>query len=295
MPMAPADPEARLSAPTPTPFGPGDTPRALRAGWRTLRERPGPSLALGLLLGLTGGGLLMVPARLGMSPLVWVLAGGFLLLGPVVLAGFIGLYRRHERGERPRLGDALQGLAEAGGGFWAMAGVCVLVFLVWVTDAAVLYALQVGTGPITEGPAPSAGGWGPSPGVSAFTLWSSLLGAVLALGLFPVTAFSVPLLYERRAGMVAAVHASVGAVVRNPAASLVWAFALVSGMSAAIIVPPLLPLVLPVLAYGSFALYRRVFPPVPCPIASGNGTRGIAEPLRTEHRRTEPRRTGTQR
>lgn len=225
-----------------------------------LRERPGPSLVLGLLLGLAGTGLLLLPVHLGVSPLGWVLAGGFLLLGPVVLAGFIGLYRPQEQGQRPTLWDALDGLADAGGGFWAMAGLCALVFLVWVTDAAVLYAFQVGAGPITERSGATTGWSSLSPGVRAFTLWSTTLGTALAVGLYPATAFSVPLLYERRAGVAAAVYASVRTVVRNPAASLLWALVLMPGMLSAVAIPPLLPIALTLLAYGSFVLYRIVFP-----------------------------------
>lgn len=252
--------KARLSAPTPTAFQFRDLRRALWLGWRAFRALPGPSLALGALFALIGVVLLLALALLGVSPLGWVLAGGFLLIGPALLAGFFGLYRRHERGERPGLGDALGGFTEAGTGFWVVAGLCTFLFLVWLTDAGVLYAFQVGAGPLREG---TAGQWGwssLSPGVRTFALWSSPVGAFLALGLYLVTAFSVPLLYERRTGVVPAIHASVRAVLGNLGPALAWALIIALGVLPSILILPLLPVTLPVLAYASFALYRTVFP-----------------------------------
>lgn len=249
-----------MSAPKPTPYHLRDLRRALRVGWQVFRAQLGPSLALGALFAVIGVALLLGLALLGASPLGWVLAAGFLLIGPALLAGFFGLYRRHEGGSRSGLGDTLRGFTEAGGGFWVVAGLCAFVFLVWLTDAGVLYAFQVGASPLLEG-ASSPWGWSSlSPGVRTFALWSSPVGAFLAVGLYLVTAFSAPLLYERRTGVIPAVVASVRAVLGHPVPAFAWALIIVLGVLPAILIPLLLPLTLPILAYGSFALYRTVFP-----------------------------------
>jgi uncharacterized membrane protein len=96
--------------------------------------------------------------------------------------------------------------------------------------------------------------------VRTFALWSSPVGAFLALGLYLVTAFSVPLLYERRAGVIPAIVASVRAVSGNLGPALAWGLIIVLGILPGVLIPPVLPVTLPVLAYGSFALYRIVFP-----------------------------------
>ena len=59
--------------------------------------------------------------------------------------------------------------------------------------------------------------------VLRFHLWTSVMGMVLALIVFNVTAFAVPLLFDRRALLVGAVTACVRAVFTNPAAMLAWA------------------------------------------------------------------------
>lgn len=249
-----------MSAPAPAPYRLRDLPEALGVGWQVFRAQPGPSLVLGVLVALIGAALWLALAYLGATPLGWVLSGGFLLIGPALLAGFFGLYRRHELGVSPGIGDVLMGFREAGGGFWAVAAFCVFLFLVWLTDAGVLYAFQVGASPLMEG---ASGPWDwsrLSPGVRTFALWSSPVGAFLALGLYLVAAFSVPLLYERRSAVIPAVIASIRAVSGNLIPALAWALIIVVGLVPGILIPLLLPVTLPVLAYGSFALYRRVFP-----------------------------------
>ncbi len=249
-----------MSKPTPAPYRLRDLRDALDVGWRVFRAQPGPSLVLGLLLALIGTALWLALAYLGATPLGWVLTGGFLLIGPALLAGYFGLYRRWERAERPQVGDAFLGFIEAGGGFWAVAAFCAFLFLVWLTDAGVLYAFQVGATPLMEG---ASGPWdwsSLSPGARTFALWSSPVGAFLALGLYLVTAFSVPLLYERRSTVIPAVVAGIRAALGNLLPALAWALIIALGIFPGILVPALLPVTLPVLAYGSFALYRRVFP-----------------------------------
>jgi uncharacterized membrane protein len=249
-----------LSTPTPAPYHLRDLRDALGVGWQISRAQPGPSLVLGVLLALIGTALWLALAYLGATPLGWVLTRGFLLIGPALLAGFFGLYRRHELGVSPSIGDAFPGFTEAGGGFWAVAAFCAFQFLVWLTDAGVLYAFQVGASPLMEG---ASGPWDLarlSPGARTFVLWSSPVGAFLAVGLYLVTAFSVPLLYERRTGLIPAVVASVQAVLRHPVPAFAWALITVLGVLPGILIPLLLPLSLPILAYGSFALYRTVFP-----------------------------------
>jgi len=92
----------------------------------------------------------------------------------------------------------------------SIAFVCNLLFIIWVTDVAILYGFIVGGLPV-----PSQMLVVPAENVISFLSWSSLLGAVLAFLIFKVSAFSVPVLYCRRAGLVRAVHLSLAAVIAN--------------------------------------------------------------------------------
>jgi uncharacterized membrane protein len=244
----------------PAHFGPGHVVCALRMGWHVLRVLPGPSIALGTVLASVGAILAAAVILIGASPLLLVLAGGFLLIAPALLAGFFALFLCHERGERPGIRAALDGFARAGTGFWVLAGLCAFLFLIWVTDAGVLYAFSVGSGPLLE-PQSGPGAWPTlTQGVRQFALWSLPLGAVIALGLYCVSVFSVPLVYERRSGVVSAIHSSVAAVFQNPLGALAWGSVIALGTLLGIVLLPLLTVTLPILTYGGFALYRAVFP-----------------------------------
>jgi uncharacterized membrane protein len=82
-------------------------------------------------------------------------------------------------------------------------------------------------------------------------------GLVVAFLLFCISAFSVPLLCERRAGLVDAVTASVRIVFGASSPAMLWAALLSTLIIGSILLLPLLPLTLPWLAYASRALYRQ--------------------------------------
>lgn len=228
---------------------------ALIDAWRLANATRAVSIAYSLLFVAGGlaimGGLL----ALGRAPFVIAAAGAFMLVGPAILAGFFGIAHSHETGGRPGLGSVVSGFAAAAPALWALALVCGLLFMIFITDAAILYAYMVGGAPVWLGDLiPAAGG------VIGFVKWAAISGLIVALLLFCISAFSVPLLCERRAGLVDAVVTSVRVVLGNFGPAILWAFLLSTATIASILLLPLLPLTLPWLAYASRALYRRVLP-----------------------------------
>ena len=230
---------------------------ALTEGRLAFRAMPGPSAAYTAVFAVIGLVLMIAVGVLGVSPLVLPLVGGFLLVGPAFLSGFFELVRILRSGRSPRATDAFRGFAGAAAGVWAVAGFCAFLFLIWITDVGVLYAFMIGAEPL-----PYELPWliKPSQEVVAFELWAAVMGAILAFATFAVAAFSVPLLYERRVGPIEAISSSVRTVFANPVPSLTWGVVLAAATLLAILLPPLLLVVLPILAYASFALYQRVFP-----------------------------------
>ena len=231
---------------------------ALVVGWRTFRGIPGPSVAYAAVFAVIGAVLLWGAGRLGLSPMALPLAGGFMLVGPALLTGFFRLADLHAAGRTPRFGNALAAFPSASAGLWVVALLCAFLFLIWVTDAAVLYAFTVGGRPLGY-ELPWLLAW--QRDVVAFELWAALLGSALAFMILAVSAFSVPLLHDHRASLAPAVSASVRAVVGNLPASIGWALLLSGGILLSILLLPLLLVTLPVLAYASRALYLAVFPP----------------------------------
>ena len=241
----------------PASYAVADVRDSLRHGWRTFRAIPGPSMAFAALFAAFGLGLLLAVGRFGMSPMAPPLAGGFMLVAPALLAGFFGLVDAHEAGRAPHLRDAWAGFARAPASLWVVALLCAFLFLIWITDAAILYAFMIGGEHL-----PYELPWliALRRNVLAFEAWAAPMGAALAFLIFAVSAFSVPLLHGRRAGLAQAVSASVRAVFGSLPASLVWGLLLAGLTLLSVLLLPLLTVTLPVLAYAGYSLYGRVFP-----------------------------------
>ncbi len=239
-------------------FSVKDISDALKTGWRTFLSVPGASMAYASLFALIGLVLLAAVGGFGMSPMALPFAAGFMLVGPALLTGFFRLAAMHAEHARPRLLDAFAAFARAPGGLWMVALVCAFLFLVWITDAGVLYVMMVGAEHL-----PYELPWliNLQDHVIAFELWGMLMGSVLAFVILAISAFSVPLLHEGRANLVQAIHASVRAVLRNFIQSISWGLLLTGVTLFSILLLPLLIVTLPLLAYASFALYQQVFPP----------------------------------
>ena len=247
-------------APTPTTrkLTLTDVNQSVRTGWEEFRSMPAVSVAFGAVFAVLGLVVLIAVFRIGISAMALPFAAGFMLLAPIFLVGFFRLSELHSSGSRPHFKDALAGFRRAPAGLWVVALLCTFLFLVWITDAGVLYSFMIGMVDPADQPF-----WlnQLQEQVVAFTLWSTLMGSVLAFIAFAISAFSVPLLYQRRATLVQAVFSSVHAVLRHFIISIAWGLLLTMSIVSSILLLPLLAVVLPVMSYASFAFYLRVFQP----------------------------------
>jgi len=231
---------------------------ALRTGWVEFHAMLGVSLAFGAVFAVLGLVVLLFVFQIGISAMALPFAAGFMLLAPIFLVGFFRLSELRASGTTPYFNDALAAFKRAPAGLWVVALLCTFLFLVWITDAGVLYSFMIGEIDPRDQPF-----WliQLQDHVIAFTLWSTLMGSVLAFIAFAISAFSVPLLFQRRATTVQAMFASMHAVVRHFAVSIIWGVLLTGSIVGSILLLPLLAVVLPVMSYASFAFYLRIFPP----------------------------------
>lgn len=249
-------PSAVVPAPDPCAIGAAAIPRALAAGWRTWRATRRVSLIYGGVFAVGGSALLWGAQLLRLAPLSVALAGGFLLLGPALMAGLIGIREASLAGHTPAWHHVLRAWREAPRGLWAMALFCVLALFIWLTDAGTLYSFMVG-----ERVGGLAAVLPSSRTLLRFHVSTAVLGGGLAAIVFTVSVHAVPLLLGGRHGLANAVVASVRGVFRSPVAHLLWALLLAAATFVSVLLPPLLVLTLPVLAYAGHALHHEVFPP----------------------------------
>ncbi|KPQ07216.1 MAG: putative integral membrane protein [Rhodobacteraceae bacterium HLUCCA12] len=232
-----------------------DLRAALAAGWRDFIGAPLFGLFFAAFYVL--GGLALYFGLLAAGEPVWFVfvAAGFPLLAPFAAVGLYEVSHRRETGEPLSWGPVLGALRGQGDGqLPVMAVVVLLVFGFWIILARGLVAIFVGQTGITVDIMDQLLSLR---GVSML-LVGSAVGGALALMLFTITAFSLPMLLDRRVDFMTAIITSMAAVRANPGVMARWA-AIIVALTVLAMVPLFLGLflVLPLLGHATWHLYRR--------------------------------------
>jgi uncharacterized membrane protein len=240
--------------------GVADLKDALARGWADFQANRTDVVFLCVIYPIIG----LILARAvsgGLLPLLFPLASGFALVGPLAAVGLNEMSRRRERGEEVRWIDAFGVLHAPSIGSIALLGVLLIaLFLLWLVLADAIYFVTLGP----DAPASASAFF-----TEVFTTgagWTMIIvgiavGFLFALLVLSISVVSFPLLLDRNVGIGTAVSTSMRAVAANPAVMALWGFIVACGLVLGSI--PLfvgLVVVLPVLGHATWHLYRKVVP-----------------------------------
>ncbi len=212
-----------------------------------------------LIYPIAGLALLWLSFGYDMLPLVFPLASGFALIGPVAAVGLYEMSRRRERGASVTWLDAFGVIHAPGfGAIFVLGLALVAIFLFWLYAADLIYQATLGP----EAPASIAAFVR-----DVFTTRAGLemvvvgvgVGFLFAVLVLAISVVSFPLLLDRDVGLLTAVRTSIRAVAANPETMAIWGL-IVAGSLVIGSLPAFLGLivVVPVLGHATWHLYRKL-------------------------------------
>ena len=232
----------------------------LAAGWHDVQAQPATSLIYGLLVFLVSVAVTFGLIAFGWDYILFPALAGFMVVGPVLAIGLYEKSRRLAAGEPVTLAGMIFVKPKSGGQVLFTGVLLCLLMLLWMRAAVIIYALFFGLRPFPglNHIAPmlftTLVGW-------TMLMVGSAVGALFAAFSFAISAFSVPMLLDRRLDALTAMGTSMALVWNNFPVMLAWG-AIVLGLFLACTATGLLGLILvfPILGHGTWHAYRAIAP-----------------------------------
>jgi uncharacterized membrane protein len=228
----------------------------LRSGWGYFSRMRGASLLYGGVF--AGIGMLITWFGLNNPQFILTFWSGFLLVGPLLAVGLFRLAQQADRGGAIQLMTCVKVLRENVGTVALFVLLMSIVMIAWIRFSTLAVALYVGN---IAGTADFVAAIATPEGLGLVAVLFGV-GAVFALIIFALTAWSLPMVMDRRAEFGPALVISVRTVTEQPGPMLAWA-AIVAGLT---IIGMLtffagFAIIFPWLGYATWAGYKALFHP----------------------------------
>jgi uncharacterized membrane protein len=196
----------------------------LRMGWSDMRDNLGASLSYGVILAAIGYVILSYAAN---KPYLFMAAiSGFMLIGPIAAAGLYEISRRYEKGEKISFVGSIRGLARNADGLAMFGAFLAVALIAWERLSAIMFALFY-RGEVSDVTNFVSGILGSGSNLYFMAAYI-IVGAVLALVVFSLSAIAIPMVMDRESDTVTAAMTSLRAVQVNFDTMLLWAVMIVA-------------------------------------------------------------------
>jgi uncharacterized membrane protein len=228
------------------PLGPAAPLRWLRLGWRDLTSAPRQSLAFGLGIAAVSALVSGWTYYYGSGWLLVVWLSGFVFVAPVLAISLYNISATLEQGAEPSLAACLAATRRDIGDALVYSLILMVICLLWVRAASAVEIF------FPEQAVPSR------LALLTFLAIGSAVGSVFATVAFAASAFSLPMLADRRTDAVTAVVTSVNAVLRNKRAMCVWAVVIVLSVAIGFATAMIgLAITMPLIGHATWHAYRE--------------------------------------
>lgn len=243
-----------MGAPETRRLKPASIAKWLQKGWRDFTEATWVSIAYASVFCVFGAIAAIWLLKEDKGLFFFALAGGFMLLSPVLVTGYYRVSQMLAEGRQPVFDDIVAGFRSSPKGILFIGALVMLMFMLWMVDVMLIYSLMFGkeTAALDE----LASQPGVQGNVAAFVVVASIMGSVLAFIVYTMTAFSIPDIFHRQSGFASAIVTSIKGVFQNLDVMLLWAAVLaVLSFGTLMVALPLIIVLFPILGYASYAAY----------------------------------------
>ncbi len=229
----------------------------LAAGWSDLLKAPKTSLTYGLIFFIAGHLIGFSIWFFDVAYLVLPLSAGFMLLGPILAVGLYDTSRRLEQNESTKFTETMFAWERNTVQIAYMGLLLMLFLLAWIRIATLIFALFFSDNPPRPEQEFIIDVFFSSTSLPFLTT-GTIVGAILAVIVFAISAFSIPMLLDRQVTVITAVVASVNAVRENTGAMIIWGVLIVGFTAAGIVIGFLgLVITMPLIAHATWHAYRE--------------------------------------
>ncbi len=218
----------------------------IKLGWADYKKAPKVSIIYGLFFTLMSYLLTYSAWEYGGAVVLLSLLSGFVFVAPIFALSLYSISHQISVGFEPKISYSFREGKRHLSNELIYSFVLLIIFLIWVRAGSALHIFF----PMSNDPEIGD--------LITFLSVGSLVGSVFAVIVFSASAFSLPMMMDRKVDAITAVLTSVSAVKKNKMTLSIWVATIVFGLFLSIITAYIAMIVImPLLGYATWHAYKQ--------------------------------------